>query len=68
MHLMLIVLTLILGLVFLHNCGWVHRDLSTGNILVFEGRGILNDLEYAKHWRTEGQAGHTGRVVCLFLR
>jgi hypothetical protein len=33
--------------------GWVHRDISAGNILWFkedgkEGRGILSDLEYAK--------------------
>ena len=33
--------------------GWVHRDISTGNILWLkecgqEGRGILSDLEYAK--------------------
>lgn len=33
--------------------GWVHRDISAGNILWLkepgkEGRGILSDLEYAK--------------------
>jgi len=34
--------------------GWVHRDISGGNILCYspngsEPRGILSDLEYAKH-------------------
>jgi len=34
--------------------GWVHRDISGGNILWYslngsEPRGILSDLEYAKH-------------------
>jgi hypothetical protein len=33
--------------------GWVHRDISAGNILWLKesgngGRGILSDLEYAK--------------------
>ncbi|CCM03721.1 uncharacterized protein FIBRA_05867 [Fibroporia radiculosa] len=33
---------------FLHEAGWVHRDLSTGNILVLNGRVRLADFEYAK--------------------
>jgi prepilin-type processing-associated H-X9-DG protein len=32
----------------MHKCGYVHRDVSTGNILFCDGRGILMDLEYAK--------------------
>ncbi|KAI0093407.1 hypothetical protein BDY19DRAFT_1064761 [Irpex rosettiformis] len=40
------------GLLFMHDCGpgWVHRDISTGNILLFPGKNIakLSDLEYAK--------------------
>ncbi|KIP06180.1 hypothetical protein PHLGIDRAFT_469946 [Phlebiopsis gigantea 11061_1 CR5-6] len=32
----------------LHRCGWVHRDISVGNILVVNGRGKLTDVEYAK--------------------
>ncbi|KAG8938392.1 hypothetical protein FRC04_008941 [Tulasnella sp. 424] len=37
--------------------GWVHRDISTGNIYAFRGpksedtRGILADLEYAKPFK-----------------
>jgi hypothetical protein len=33
--------------------GWVHRDISSGNLLRFEDagsvRGILADLEYAQY-------------------
>ncbi|KAI0922904.1 hypothetical protein AcV5_009769 [Taiwanofungus camphoratus] len=33
----------------MHRSGWVHRDISTGNILVDkDGNGTLGDLEYAK--------------------
>ena len=28
--------------------GWVHRDVSTANILFYKGRGLIADLEYAK--------------------
>lgn len=54
----------IVGLLVLHSDhGSVHRNISTGNILLYEGRGILNDLEYAKTWQTEGQPVHTVRIV-----
>ncbi|KAE9389531.1 hypothetical protein BT96DRAFT_834726 [Gymnopus androsaceus JB14] len=38
------------ALVILHNAGWVHRDLSAGNVYWYaEGsRGLLGDFEYAK--------------------
>ena len=29
---------------------WIHRDVSSGNILFFRGRGKLSDLEYAKEF------------------
>ncbi|KAI0735311.1 hypothetical protein C8Q76DRAFT_278275 [Earliella scabrosa] len=32
----------------LYVAGWVHRDISTGNLLCYSGRGILADFEYAK--------------------
>ncbi|TFY70853.1 hypothetical protein EVG20_g2145 [Dentipellis fragilis] len=40
--------------------GWVHRDISGGNLLWFseaemQGRGILSDLEYAKKFDANGQ-------------
>ena len=28
--------------------GWVHRDVSIGNILSYDGHAKLADLEYAK--------------------
>ena len=38
--------------------GWVHRDISSGNLLYCEidgkGRGILSDLEYAKEYQAFG--------------
>ncbi|KAI6016909.1 hypothetical protein BKA83DRAFT_4329447 [Pisolithus microcarpus] len=37
------------ALELLHGVGWVHRDISTGNVLYFGGMGKLADLEYAKH-------------------
>ncbi|KAI5993487.1 hypothetical protein EDD15DRAFT_896386 [Pisolithus albus] len=37
------------ALQLLHSIGWVHRDLSTGNVLYWKGTGKLADLEYAKH-------------------
>ncbi|KAI6032186.1 hypothetical protein BKA83DRAFT_4210425 [Pisolithus microcarpus] len=37
------------ALQLLHSIGWVHRDLSTGNVLYWGGMGKLADLEYAKH-------------------
>ncbi|KAH7868680.1 uncharacterized protein C8R40DRAFT_1260346, partial [Lentinula edodes] len=30
--------------------GFIHRDLSGGNTLFFEGRGIISDLEYSKRY------------------
>ena len=50
----------------LHRAGWVHRDISVGNILVVDGVGKLSDLEYAKK---EGDPGHSGvrTVSNMFL-
>jgi len=46
---------ILFGLVFLFIANWVHRDISTGNIIVVtdnEGQvhGKLSDLEYAKEF------------------
>ncbi|KAI0669718.1 hypothetical protein C8Q78DRAFT_1080406 [Trametes maxima] len=35
-----------LQLLFL--AGWVHRDISTGNLMWYNDRGLLADLEYAR--------------------
>lgn len=38
-----------IALKYLYHCGYVHRDVSTGNVLCRNERGVLIDLEYAKH-------------------
>ncbi|CCM06714.1 uncharacterized protein FIBRA_09004 [Fibroporia radiculosa] len=45
-----------LVLQFLHEAGWVHRDLSTGNILIFNGKVKLADFEYAKRLDEQADA------------
>jgi serine/threonine protein kinase len=44
-----------------HGSGWVHRDISVGNVYLHEGRGVLGDLEFAKN--TAGQSQHELRTV-----
>lgn len=39
---------LLTALRYIHEAGWVHRDISTGNIYLFENRGLLSDFEYAR--------------------
>ncbi|KAF8831872.1 hypothetical protein HHX47_DHR1000921 [Lentinula edodes] len=43
-------LTIIPGLNLFRIAGFIHRDLSGGNTLFFEGKGIISDLEYAKRY------------------
>ena len=47
---MLIERVLVLRKLHLHGSGWVHRDISTGNILYVPeaDRWVLSDVEYAK--------------------
>ena len=47
----------------MHACGWVHRDVSAGNVLVHEGIGKLADVEFAKAESDTGS--HSVRTVCL---
>ncbi|KAF7790466.1 hypothetical protein EIP86_001421 [Pleurotus ostreatoroseus] len=44
----------------MHAAGWVHRDLSAGNILVVEGRGRIHDLEFATDDTHPERIGRTG--------
>lgn len=46
----------------MHAAGWVHRDVSTGNILLENHTARLADMEYAKK---AGQ-GDECRLVCDF--
>ena len=36
------------ALAYMWKCGFVHRDISAGNILLVDKPGVLADLEYAK--------------------
>lgn len=48
----------------MHNAGWIHCDISTGNILIdAEGHAKLVDMEYAQNMN-DPQPDH--RVVCCF--
>lgn len=40
---------------------YIHRDISPNNILEFEGRGRLADLEYVKEYQAE--SSHNIRTV-----
>ncbi|KAL5485717.1 hypothetical protein ACEPAI_6758 [Sanghuangporus weigelae] len=42
------------ALKYIHKSGYVHRDISAGNVFYYEGRGLIGDLEYAKEMATDG--------------
>ncbi|KAI5115744.1 hypothetical protein M0805_002822 [Coniferiporia weirii] len=48
---------------YIHKAGWVHRDISCGNVYYYKGRGLLGDLEYAK--RASSDAKHEVRTGTL---
>ena len=58
-----------LGLQALHECGWVHRDISIGNILVVDDGAKIADLEYAKRVDDDSpmHQGRTVRIVTLHI-
>ncbi|KAL5532038.1 hypothetical protein ACEPAF_5602 [Sanghuangporus sanghuang] len=43
-----------IALKFIHGSGWIHRDISAGNVYYFDGRGLIGDLEYAKKITIDG--------------
>ncbi|KAI6021147.1 hypothetical protein EDC04DRAFT_2901404 [Pisolithus marmoratus] len=51
------------ALQFLHSVGWVHRDVSAGNVLRAGQMGKLADLEYAK--RMDSKTTHEVRTGTL---
>ncbi|EKM56466.1 uncharacterized protein PHACADRAFT_207697 [Phanerochaete carnosa HHB-10118-sp] len=57
----LVLADVIMILRLLHQCGWVHRDVSAGNVLIIDNVGKLVDFEYAKHesddWRHKVRMG-----------
>jgi hypothetical protein len=43
--------------------GWVHRDISGGNLLQYQGRGIMSDLEYARRYTATHEASEDPKTV-----
>jgi len=61
-----------LGLIVMYLAGWVHRDISGGNILWYDdktgnSRGILSDLEYAKKDTSDGGCSDPKTVILFSL-
>ena len=54
------------ALQLLRKLGWVHRDVSIGNILSYEGGAKLADLEYAKKMDDKA-GGHNMRTASVTL-
>ena len=56
------------ALLYLHEAGWVHRDISVGNLYLYtdpvskEKRGLIGDLEYAKRVGDGGK--YDACIVC----
>ena len=48
---------------FLHKLKFVHRDISTGNFLLCNGKVKIMDLEYIKDLRTSFSSGEEMRTV-----
>ena len=46
--------------------GWVHRDISMGNILIVDDGPKIVDLEYAKRLDDDSKT-HQTRTVCVRL-
>jgi Fungal protein kinase len=54
---------LTLALEIIHRLKCVHRDISTGNILLYQGVGRLSDLEFLKE--LSSLQSHEVKTVCL---
>jgi len=55
----------LLALQLLHSVGWVHRDISPGNIMRIGGSVKLGDLEYAK--KLGSDRTHEFRTVSFII-
>lgn len=53
-----------IALASLHMLGWVHRDISSGNLLIGNGQLKIADFEYAKKMTNPGDNVHDIRTVC----
>jgi serine/threonine protein kinase len=56
---------LCIALGIMHSLGYVHRDVSAGNVLMFNDAGLLADLESAK--KTSDLTVYEVRTVCFFF-
>ncbi|KAF9236609.1 hypothetical protein BU15DRAFT_76812 [Melanogaster broomeanus] len=54
------------GLEYMHHAGWVHRDISSGNVLRCNHQSKITDLEYAKSLTASGEShdGTTDFMAC----
>ena len=59
----LLISDLTLALEIIHRLKCVHRDVSTVNILFYEGMGRLSDLEFLKKFSSLNS--HEVKTVCL---
>jgi len=46
----------------IHGSGWVHRDISIGNVYLYEGHGLLGDLEHAKNTADHSDHWHEAKM------
>ncbi|KAI0689963.1 hypothetical protein BC835DRAFT_217918 [Cytidiella melzeri] len=62
-------ITIGLRVIHTNGSGWVHRDISAGNILILEGPNVnkakLSDLEYAKRLDTGGKHEGTANFMSV---
>jgi Fungal protein kinase len=56
------------GLRWLFRAGYVHRDISAGNVLCVNGSGRLSDLEFCKNYKTTPRSTeHEMKTVSFLL-
>lgn len=48
----------------MHKAGWVHRDISTGNITLDAKRARLVDFEFSKQASDEDDLSIVGVFLC----
>ena len=66
----ILILNYFIALQVIHKAGWVHRDLSIGNLYLYIDpvsgvkRGLIGDFEFAKKVGSGGR--HDKRIVTLF--
>ena len=54
----------LVALYFIHEVGWVHRDINNGNVYEYRDRGLAVDFGHAGKIGTE--ANHEAKTVSSF--